>query len=233
MADSARTARAERFRRPAGGARIAPSILSADFAELGDAIDAVAPEADLLHVDVMDGHFVPNLTIGPAVVRSIRRRTDLYLDCHLMVERPGEFLEAFAEAGADGCSVHVEVGDTVRLIAQMRALDLDAGLAVNPETPLELALPFLEELDLLLLMTVHPGFGGQEFISEVLPKVRQARAEVERRGLGVAIEVDGGIDGRTAPEVAAAGADTFVAGTAIFGAASPLEAARRLRAAIA
>ena len=212
--------------------RIAPSILSADFAALARAIDGVAAEADMLHVDVMDGHFVPNLTIGPPVVRSIRRHTDLYLDCHLMVTDPADFLEDFAKAGANGCSVHVEVDGVPGLIGRMRELGLDAGLAVNPETPFEACEPYLGDIDLLLLMTVHPGFAGQHFIDDVMPKVRRARDEVEQRGLPLSIQVDGGIDERTAPVAARAGADTFVAGTAIFGADDPAAAARRLRAAV-
>ena len=213
-------------------ARLAPSILSADFAALARAIDEVTPEADLLHVDVMDAHFVPNLTIGPPVVKSLRKHTDLYFDCHLMMDNPGAYLEKFAQAGADGCSVHVEIGGTRDLIAEMRRLKLDVGLAVNPETPFEAAEPYLGEIDLLLLMTVHPGFGGQTFIDEVMPKVAQARREIDRRGLRVALQVDGGINETTAPVAAAAGADTFVAGNAIFGADDALDAARRLRAAI-
>src|SRR5579872_479231 len=175
-------------------ARIAPSILSADFAALDRAIAAVAPQADLLHVDVMDGHFVPNITIGPPVVESLRKHTDLYFDCHLMITNPAEYLGAFKKAGADGCSVHVEVGDTDALIREMRDLGLDAGLAINPETPFEACAPWLDRIDLLLVMTVHPGFGGQTFMSEVVPKIRQARDEIDRRGLAVALEVDGGID---------------------------------------
>ena len=213
-------------------ARIAPSILSADFAALADAIDAVAPAADMLHVDVMDGHFVPNLTIGPPVVKSLRKHTGLYLDCHLMMDNPGSYLEAFRKAGADGCSVHVEVGGTAELIDQMRGLGLDVGLAVNPDTPFELFAEWLDRIDLLLLMTVFPGFGGQEFIDEVMPKVRQARDEIDRRGLRVAIQVDGGIDERTAPVAAAAGAEVFVAGNAIFGRGSDfVGAAERIRSA--
>jgi ribulose-phosphate 3-epimerase len=213
--------------------RIAPSILSADFAALARAIDEVTPEADLLHVDVMDGHFVPNLTIGPPVVESLRRHTDLYLDCHLMITDPADFLDDFAKAGADGCSVHVELGGTQALIDQMRGLGLDVGLAVNPDTPFEVFAPFLDQLDLVLLMTVFPGFGGQEFMAEVLPKVARTREELDRRGLSVALQVDGGINEETAPRAAAAGADTFVAGSAIFHADDPLDAARRLRAAVA
>ena len=213
-------------------ARLAPSILSADFAALAREIDGVTPEADLLHVDVMDGHFVPNLTIGPPVVKSLRPHTELYFDCHLMMDNPGEYLEAFADAGANGCSVHVEIDGTDALCAEMRRLHLDVGLAVNPETPFEAAQPYLDEIDLLLIMTVHPGFGGQTFMHEVMPKVARARGEIDRRGLRVALEVDGGIDEHTGKVAAAAGADTFVAGNAIFGADDALGAARRLRAAI-
>jgi len=213
-------------------ARLAPSILSADFAALARDIAAVTPEADMLHVDVMDGHFVPNLTIGPPVVKSLRGHTDLYFDCHLMIDNPGKYLERFADAGANGCSVHVELDGTRELLEQMRRLHLDVGLAVNPETPFEAAEPFLDEIDLLLVMTVHPGFGGQSFMHEVMPKLTEARREIDRRGLRVALQVDGGINDETAPVAAAAGADTFVAGNAIFGAGDALDAARRLRAAI-
>ena len=214
-------------------ARIAPSILSADFAALADAVDAVAPEADLIHVDVMDGHFVPNLTIGPPVVAALRRHTDLYLDCHLMIEEPGRYLEAFRKAGADGCIVHVEVGGTAERIAEMRHLGLDAGVALSPDTPYAAVAPYVPEVDQVLVMTVVPGFGGQAFMPEVLPKVRRVRDEVDRRGLAVAIGVDGGIDERTAPLAAAAGATLFVAGSAVFAAESPCAAARGLRRAIA
>jgi ribulose-phosphate 3-epimerase len=210
-------------------ARIAPSILSADFATLADAVRQVAPASDLLHVDVMDGHFVPNITIGPPVVSSLRKHTDLYLDCHLMISEPERYLEAFKLAGADGCSVHVEVGHTEALIAQMRELDLDVGLAVNPDTPFESFAPYLDRIDLLLLMTVFPGFGGQHFIADVVPKIRRAREEVDRRGLRVAIEVDGGINETTIIEAAAAGARIFVAGNAVFGQGDPAAAAARLR----
>ena len=210
-------------------ARIAPSLLSADFASLADAIASVASQADLLHIDVMDGHFVPNLTIGPPVVESLRKHTDLYFDCHLMMTNPGQYLEAFKQAGADGCRVHVEVGDTAELIDQLRDLGLDVGLAVNPETPYDDFSPWLDRIDLVLLMTVHPGFGGQSFIADVLPKIRRTRDEVDRRGLGVAIEVDGGIDLTTAPMAAEAGATVFVAGSAIFHQPDPAAAALAIR----
>jgi ribulose-phosphate 3-epimerase len=213
-------------------ARLAPSILSADVAALGDAIDSLGLQADLLHVDVMDGHFVPNLTIGPPVVASLRHHTDLYLDCHLMITNPEDYLESFRKAGANGCTVHVEVGGTQALIDQMRALGLDAGLAVNPETPFEAYAEWLDQIDMVLLKTVHPGFGGQSFISEVVPKIRRTRDEIDRRGLSVAIEVDGGIDVRTAPVTAAAGATVFVAGSAIFGQTDPAAAAHAIRQAV-
>ena len=213
--------------------RIAPSILSADFACLAESVDDVASEADMLHVDVMDGHFVPNLTIGPPVIKSLRSRTDLYFDCHLMVDNPGDFLDDFAAAGANGCSVHVELPDVMPLFGELRRLGLDVGLAVNPETPFEECLPHLPHIDLLLLMTVHPGFGGQEFIADVMDKVKAAREEIDRRGLKVALQVDGGINEETAPIAAAAGADVFVAGSAIFHADDPLKAARRIRKSVA
>jgi ribulose-phosphate 3-epimerase len=209
--------------------RLAPSILSADFATLGDDITTVTPQADWLHVDVMDGHFVPNLTIGPPVVKSIRHHTRLPLDCHLMMTNPGEYLGAFREAGADRCSVHVEVGETAALFEQMRDLGLGVGLAVNPETPFDAVEPWLGHIDLLLVMTVHPGFGGQRFMGEVVPKVVAARQAIAANGYDVLIEVDGGIDAETVGEVARAGAEVFVAGSAIFGHDDPVAAAAELR----
>ncbi|HUI04860.1 MAG TPA: ribulose-phosphate 3-epimerase [Acidimicrobiales bacterium] len=212
--------------------RIAPSVLSADFGGLADDVAQVASEADWLHVDVMDGHFVPNLTIGPPVVESLRRHcAGMFFDCHLMMTNPGDFLEAFRKAGADGCTVHVEVGDTRALLAEAKALGLQAGLALNPETPYDAIDPFLGEADLILCMTVHPGFGGQGFMAEVLPKIARTRAELDRRGLGAALEVDGGIDEDTAGAVVAAGARVLVAGSAIFHDGRPDEAVRRIRAA--
>ncbi len=211
--------------------KLAPSILSADFARLGDEIDRVTAEADLLHVDVMDGHFVPNLTIGPPVVAALRQHTALFLDCHLMVDNPGVLLDDFADAGADRCIVHVELGDPRPLFERLRSRSVQVGLAISPETPFEAAAPYLGELDLLLVMSVHPGFGGQSFIPSVLDKVRAARAAIDEAGLPVEIEIDGGVHLGTAHEAAAAGVDILVSGSAIFAAPDPPAAARALRAA--
>jgi ribulose-phosphate 3-epimerase len=211
--------------------KLAPSILSADFACLAAEVARIAPEADLLHVDVMDGHFVPNLTIGPPVVASLRACTELFLDCHLMVDNPGVLLDDFIAAGADRCIVHVELGDPRPLFERLRAKQVGVGLVLSPGTPVDVAAPFLEEIDLLLVMSVHPGFGGQAFIPEVLDTVRAARRLIDERGLAVEIEIDGGINEQTAPRAVAAGVDILVAGSAIFHAEDPLTAARRIRAA--
>ena len=211
--------------------KLAPSILSADFARLGDEVTKVTPEADLLHVDVMDGHFVPNLTIGPPVVAALRQHTDLFLDCHLMVDNPGVLLADFADAGGNRCIVHVELGDPRPLFAELRKRSVGVGLAVSPETPFEMAAPYLPEIDLFLVMSVHPGFGGQEFIPEVLDKVRAARRAIDDAGLAVEIEIDGGMHEQTAPLATEAGVDIVVAGSAIFGAPDSRAAARSLRAA--
>jgi ribulose-phosphate 3-epimerase len=209
--------------------KIAPSILSADFACLADEVERVAPESDLLHVDVMDGHFVPNLTIGPPVVASLRRRTELFLDCHLMVDNPGVLLADFAAAGADRCIVHVELGDPRPLFAELRERGVGVGLTLNPDTAIDAALPHLDQIDLLLVMSVHPGFGGQSFIPEVLDKVRAARRAIDDAGLPVEIEIDGGINAQTARAAVEAGVDILVAGSAIFAAPDPLAAARAIR----
>ena len=214
-----------------GNRKLAPSILSADFSRLGQDVARVAPVADLLHVDVMDGHFVPNLTLGPPVVASLRPVTGLFLDVHLMVDNPAVLLADFAKAGADRCIVHVELGDPRPLFDELRGLDVGVGLVLNPETPVDHALEYLDDIDLLLVMSVHPGFGGQAFIPEVLDKVAVARAEIDSRGLPVEIEIDGGINAETAPLAARAGVDILVAGSAVFHAADPVAAGRAILAA--
>jgi ribulose-phosphate 3-epimerase len=211
--------------------KIAPSILAADFANLAASVARVADAAELLHVDCMDGHYVPNLTIGPPVVAALRPHTSLFLDCHLMVDNPGRLLGAFAEAGADGITVHVELGDPRPLLAEIKDLGLRRGIAFEPETPYDRVEPYLGDIDLLLVMSVHTGFGGQPFIPEVLDKVRAARKEIDARGLAVEIEIDGGIKVDNAAVAAEAGVDILVSGTGIFGADDPAAAARAIRAA--
>ncbi len=213
--------------------RIAPSILAADFARLGAAVEQVAPYADLLHIDVMDGHFVPNISLGVPVVASLRKATDLYFDCHLMTTNPTDYLTEFREAGADLVTVHIEaVPDPTAAAAEAREAGLDFGLVLNPPTPFEAVEPFVELCDMVLVMSVQPGFGGQAFIPEVLDKVAAARKLVDSRGLRTDIQIDGGISVDTAPAARRAGADVFVAGSAVFGADDPVAAIQRLRAVI-
>jgi ribulose-phosphate 3-epimerase len=214
---------------PVGALRIAPSILAADFGALAGAVQAVDAQTDWVHVDVMDGHFVPNISIGPSVVQSLRPYSQRFFDCHLMISDPARYLEAFKEAGADGCTIHVEVGNSASVISDARALGLRVGLAANPDTPFGAVEPFLGDIDLLLLMTVFPGFGGQSFIADVMDKVSLARKEIDAARLPLNLEVDGGIDRVTASVVTHAGANVLVAGSAIFNQPSPLDAALAIR----
>lgn len=211
--------------------QIAPSILSADFARLGEQIRVVEEAgADLLHVDVMDGHFVPNLTLGPPIVRSIRKATRLPLDAHLMIEEPDRFLEDFADAGVSMLSVHPEaVPHLHRTVTRVRALGMSPGVAINPATSITAIEEILPFVDFVLVMSVNPGFGGQSFITTSVDKVRRLRGEIDARGLNVRIEIDGGIGPATVADVVRAGAEMLVAGSAIFGEPDPAEALRRLR----
>ena len=209
---------------------IAPSMLAADFARLADEAAAVEADADWLHIDVMDNHFVPNLTIGLPVVQSLLRATGTPLDCHLMIENPAKWAPGYAEAGAYNVSFHAEAADDPVAIARdLRAAGSLAGLAIDRDTPVDGYLEILPEFDILLIMTIKAGFGGQKFIPELLEKVRRARTAVRSGHLQLRIEVDGGISAETIEAAAEAGADAFVAGTAVYGADDPAEACRKLR----
>ncbi len=211
--------------------QMAPSILSADFARLAEEAGAVSGVADWLHVDVMDYHFVPNLTIGLPVVESLLKHTGLPLDCHLMISDPDRWAPAYAEAGARNVTVHAEAArQPVRLLRTIRSAGARAGLAINPATPVEPYADLLPEIDMLLLMTVEPGFGGQPFLDMVLPKLRRARELIARHGGSVWLQVDGGIGEETIERCAEAGADVFVAGSAVYRADDPGAAVQALRA---
>jgi len=195
---------------------ISPSILAADFANLEPEIKRVAT-AEMLHLDVMDGHFVPNISYGVPVIQSLREKSDMLFDAHLMISHPQKYIEIFAKAGADHITVHVESdGDVNEWIKQIRDAGCTVGLSVKPGTPASEVIPYLNEIDMVLVMTVEPGFGGQKFMDDMMPKIREIRAAIKETGRNVHIQVDGGISAETAPIVAEAGANSLVAGTAIF-----------------
>ena len=209
---------------------IAPSILAADFARLGEEVNTVGPHIDLLHVDVMDGHFVPNISLGIPVIESLRRATDLKFDCHLMMHNADRYLPEFKAAGADLVSVHLEVyPDPRRVAAQARDEGLEFAIAINPPTDFSALAPFVELCDMIVIMAVHPGFGGQAFIEESLAKIEAARKLVESSGLLTDIEVDGGIGPANIRRARDAGANVFVAGSSVFRSDDSVEAVRELR----
>ncbi|GMQ93164.1 MAG: ribulose-phosphate 3-epimerase [Acidimicrobiia bacterium] len=210
--------------------RIAPSILAADFAHLARDIAALNDQIDLLHIDVMDGHFVPNISLGPPVITAIRKSTDHYLDCHLMISDPLTYLEPLKAAGADGVTVHIEaVPDPSGVRAEAVLLGMDFGLVINPPTPVSAIEPYLEMASMVVVMSVHPGYGGQSFIEGALPKIEHLREIIDSRALATDIEIDGGIDLRTAGPAREAGADVFVAGTSVFRADDPVAAVKEMR----
>ena len=211
--------------------KIAPSILSADFSRLGDEIRAVeAAGADYIHIDIMDGHFVPNITIGPLIVEAVRKVTSLPLDVHLMIENPDRYIPDFAAAGADIIVVHAEATNHLhRTVQLIKSFGKKAGVSLNPATSLTALDYIIEELDLLLLMTVNPGFGGQSFIEACLPKIHSLRAMLDRRGSEAELEVDGGVKPSNIARVSHAGADVFVAGSAVFGTTDYADTIRELK----
>ena len=218
---------------PTDGVQVAPSILAANFLELGRDIAAVERGgADLIHIDVMDGHFVPNITIGQPVVRAVKRIATRPLDVHLMIEEPDRYVDDFVDAGADMLSIHVEVTPHLhRTIAHIKSLGVKAGAVLNPSTPVSALVEIASALDFVLVMSVNPGFSGQAFIRQSLDKVRRVREVLTRAGSSARVEIDGGIDAANAVEAVAAGASILVAGSAIFGAADPEAATRALRSA--
>ena len=210
--------------------RIAPSLLAADFGHLVEEVAVIEDEADLLHLDVMDGHFVPNISFGMPVIASLRRYTGLPFDCHLMTTNPDAFLPDLAEAGVDLVTMHIEaIPDPTGAMKAAAAEDLGFGLVISPPTPFSAVAPFLENVNMLLVMSVDPGFGGQSFNPEVLPKIEEARNWIESHGLTADIEVDGGVSSANILSAKNAGATVFVAGTSVFGAPDPVEAIRTLR----
>ena len=211
--------------------KIAPSILSADFSRLGEEVKAVEQAgADYIHVDVMDGHFVPNITIGPIIVKALKSVTKLPLDVHLMISNPDDFIDDFVQSGADILTVHAEAGYHLhRSLQHIRKVGVKPAVSLNPASPLSMIEYVLDELDMVLLMTVNPGFGGQDFIPEVIPKIERLREMIDKRGLNIELEVDGGIGPETINRVSSAGADVFVAGSAIYHSKDYAETIRLMR----
>lgn len=218
-----------KFPTPDGRVAVVPSVLSADFTRLGAELKRVRPHSDWVQLDVMDGHFVPNISFGPHVGKAVARASGLPMDAHLMVERPGDFVEAFARSGCGLITAHYEARGVRAALKKIKSLGLKAGLAVKPGTPLEGPLRLLPMVDLFLVMTVEPGFGGQQFISGMLPRVRAVRAAIKKSGRPVWLQVDGGVDAETAPRAVAAGADSLVSGSALFSAGNLVEFTRALR----
>jgi len=213
--------------------QIAPSILAADFAHLAREVDQIAPEIKMLHVDVMDGHFVPNISLGPPVIASLRNATDLYLDCHLMITDPLRYIESFKESGADGVSAHIEaIPNPIPVIDECAVLGLDISLVVNPATPVDALVPYLDRLSMVLVMSVQPGFGGQTFIEDALQKVETLRNAIDARALATHVQIDGGITLSNARRARDAGANILVAGSSVFGSSDPAQAVRELKHAI-
>lgn len=213
--------------------KIAPSLLSADFSKLAEELQTVEHDADLLHLDIMDGHFVPNITIGPAVVKACRAKSKLPFDCHLMIEQPQDYIGDFLDAGANMISIHYEAEPHLQRALQLiRDGGAKAGIAINPASPAESLTNALDFCDYVLVMTVNPGFGGQRFIEPVVPKIRHISKLIRERGLQVEIEVDGGIDTHTAPVVTGAGATILVAGSAVFGKPDRVAAMEAIRTAV-
>ncbi len=198
--------------------KLSPSILSADFARLSEEVAKLEPLGiDEIHIDVMDGHFVPNITIGPPVIASLRKETDMFFDTHLMIAHPARYFDAFIEAGADGITCHAEVMEAMECVKMAKRDGIRAGISINPETEFEVLMPYLDVVDMVLLMTVHPGFGGQKFIMDVVPKIERLREWIDREGREIIVQVDGGINVDTVKIALDAGAEILVAGSAVFG----------------